>query len=119
MSYQSIIRTMKVGFIDSNFSVPAHIPKHERLEYTLAYARKIGCDCIQVRYPFEEHTPETGAYYREMKETYGLEYDIHVMLPVFDINGPDGASIAIELRRRCQIIKGLGMDILRSGYGGL
>ena len=119
MGYQSIIRTMRIGFMDSNYPVPPEVPEEERTAYALRHGADIGCDCMQVRYPFDAHSPDHVARYRGWMEQYGVEYDIHVMLPVFAVNEPEGGAIAAELRRRCRIVKELGMDMLRTGYGGL
>ncbi|MBP7401271.1 MAG: sugar phosphate isomerase/epimerase [Clostridia bacterium] len=119
MGYQSILRTMKVGFMDSNYPLPAGIPEEDRQEWMHRHAAETGCDCLQVRYPFESHDAGTLARFQGLRDRYGMEYDIHVMLPVFAVNGPDGAHIAAELRRRCRIVRELDMDMLRTGYGGL
>jgi sugar phosphate isomerase/epimerase len=74
---------------------------------------------MQVRYPFDAHGADSVARYRGLMEKYGLAYDIHVMLPVFTVNASGGEAVAAELRRRCRIVKELGMDMLRTGYGGL
>jgi sugar phosphate isomerase/epimerase len=119
MGYQSVIRTMRIGFMDSNYPVPPEVSEEERTAYVLRHGAEIGCDCMQVRYPFDAHGPESVARFRGWMEQYGMEYDIHVMLPVFSVNSPGGETIAAELKRRCRIVKELGMDMLRTGYGGL
>lgn len=119
MGFQSVIRTMRIGFMDSNYPVPAGVSEEDKPEWIHRHAAETGCDCLQVRYPFDGHGPETVARYRGWMEKYGMEYDIHLMLPIFTINQPGGEDIAAELRRRCRIVKELGMNMLRSGYGGL
>jgi sugar phosphate isomerase/epimerase len=119
MSFQSVISTMRVGFMDSNYPVPAGVSEEQKLEWIHRHAVETGCDCLQVRYPYDRHGPETVAQYRGLMEKYGMVYDIHLMLPFSRIGQPGGEDIAEELRRRCRIVKELGMDMLRTGYGGL
>ena len=84
MGYRSITRTMKVGFMEGNYPVPAGIPEEDKLEWIHRHAAEIGCDCLQVRYPFEAHSLETVRHYTGLREEYGMEYDIHLMLPILD-----------------------------------
>jgi sugar phosphate isomerase/epimerase len=105
--------------MDSNYPVPAGIAEEDKPEWIHRHAVETGCDCLQVRYPFETHSTETVQHFTALREKYGMEYDIHLMLPIFDILKPGGDDIAAELQRRCRIIRSLGMDMLRTGYGGL
>ncbi len=119
MSYQSIVNTMRVGFMAYNYPVPESVPEEEKMEWVHRRAVELGCDCLQMRYPYETHGPGSVALFRGWMDRYGMEYDIHAMLPIFKINGEGGEAIAAELRRRCRMIRELGMDKIRSGYGGL
>ena len=119
MSYQSIINTMRVGFMAYNYPVPESVPEAEAMEWVHQRAVELGCDCLQMRYPYESHSPETVAQFRRSMDKYDMEYDIHIMLPIFKINDAGGEQIASELRRRCKMIRELGMQHIRSGYGGL
>lgn len=119
MSYQSIINTMRVGFMAYNYPIPEGVSEPDKMEWVHRRAAELGCDCLQMRYPYETHSADTVALFRGWMETYGMEYDIHVMLPIFKINQAGGEEIAAELRRRCRMIRELGMNNLRSGYGGL
>jgi len=47
MSYQSIINTMRVGFMAYNYPIPEGVSEPDKMEWVHRRAAELGCDCLQ------------------------------------------------------------------------
>lgn len=116
MSYDKIIKTMKVGFMAPFYPVPAGV--EDRVAWAFARAHEMGCTTLDGIFGMED----TGRYIDYLKglmDKYNIEPDIRTGRKLFDLTGPDGKAARDELILRCKTMHKLGLNILRSAYNGM
>ncbi|MBP7401272.1 MAG: sugar phosphate isomerase/epimerase [Clostridia bacterium] len=123
MNYQDIRRTMKVGFMGSDYRPPVPMPDPEKGRWLIREAAAMGCDCLHYSVDFPETEEELSAI-RALTDEYGVELELRGaemgrLRNVFELTGPDAAQARADIAQRIRIMKRLGSRILRLGYGSL
>ena len=113
MSYDSIIRSMKVGFMGPFYPVPADVAQENRVEWLFNRSKELGCTTIDYNFMFDD-SEGAIAKLKGLMEKYNIDPD---MRPPRSLFGDDAELARKEIAVRCQSLHKLGLKILRAGYG--
>jgi sugar phosphate isomerase/epimerase len=118
MSYDKIIRSMKVGFMGPFYPVPADVSDGDRVEWLFKRAHEIGCTTMDYAFRFDD-SDESTAKLKGLMETYDIEPDMRTPRNLFSLAGgdADAGQAKKDLILRCKTMHKLGLHILRAGYG--
>ena len=111
------ISSMRVGYTAAMYAVPDEVPEEGRGEWQLRRAAELGCTALQL--PPRDVPSDAG--HRDALGELAAELDIELEgnAPLFTPLGTDPAKNGPELQERLEAAKGLGMTVVRAGYGRL
>lgn len=123
MNYRDIQRTMKVGFMGSNYRPPVVMEDPDKGRWLIRKAAEMGCTCLHYSVDFPDTTEEIHAI-RELTEEYGVELELRgaklgALRNVFELAGSNATQARKDLLNRIRIMHLLGISICRLGYGSL
>ena len=113
MSYNNIIKSMKVGFMGPFYPVPADVPKDDSIEWLFRRSQEIGCKTMDYAFRFDD-SADSIAKLKGLMDKYDIEPD---MRTAFSLFGDDAAAARQDMKIRCESVNKLGLHIVRSGYG--
>lgn len=119
MSYNDIIRSMKVGFMGPFYPVPDDVPEADRIEWLFKRSKELGCTTMDYAFPFDD-SDSSIAKLKYLIETYNVEPDMRPDKSFENraLFGDDPGKARKHMEERCESMHKLGLNIIRSGYGG-
>jgi len=118
MSYNEIIKTMKVGFMGPFYPVPSDVKDEDRIEWLFKRSYELGCKTIDYCFPFDDSDASISKL-KHLMDKYDIEPDMRAPRGLFKIYGcgEESERVKEELKKRCDSMHKLGLKIMRCGYG--
>jgi 3-oxoisoapionate decarboxylase len=112
----SRIRSMRYGFTGGMYPVPDDVPYDGRADWQLTRAAELRCTVLQVR--DVPHDPAVRASLKDRAESLDIELEGTARKIFVPLSAEPGSSVD-ELRAELGAARGLGMTVMRSGWGRL
>lgn len=118
MTYRDMQRTMKIGMMGPNYSLPSDVNPDNFSEYLIRRSSQMGCRTLHYAYLFDDDDENKIAYLRDLSQQYDVELELRVAPEVWTLSEDPKAGLEAMKKRALSLHK-LNATIMRGGYGRL